>query len=110
MKQPRMTPRLVRAQLRQQEATLLRAAGWTYEAIAGRLGYRGRGAAYKAVRRALSLSADRVAMVGHLMLRLRIENGLERFATAVDREDFPLALSTVDRLLVEAKRLGAYSS
>lgn len=105
MTRARLTPRLVRAQLRQQEATLLRAAGWTYEAIAGRLGYRGRGAAHKAVQRALRLSADRVAMVGHLMLRLRLEKGLESFARAVAREDFRHALAVVDRLAVEAERL-----
>lgn len=105
MRQPRMTPRLVRARLRQQEATLLRAAGCTYEEIAGRLGYRGRGAAYKAVRRALRLSTVGVAMVGHLMLRLRMEKGLEAFARAVSREDFRHALATVDRLVTEAERL-----
>jgi hypothetical protein len=101
-----MTPRLVRARLRQQEATLLRAAGCTYEEIAGRLGYRGRGAAYKAVQRALNLSAERVALVGHLMVRIRMEKGLERFAAAVDKGNFRTALATVDRLLTEATRLG----
>ncbi len=97
------TPRLVRARLRQNEATLLRAAGWSYSAIAEHLGYGGRGSACKAVKRVLDSTRDRASLVLRLMSRLRLERGAEAFASAVDTGDFREAMATVDRLLREVQ-------
>lgn len=93
------TPRLVNARLRQNEATLLRAAGLSYDDIAARLGYGGRGAAYKAVKRVLDTTRDRAALVHRLMSRIRLERSLEVLAGAVEAEEFEKVLRVMDALL-----------
>lgn len=99
---PVATPRLVQARLRQNEATLLRAAGLSYAAISDRLGYGGRGSAYKAVKRVLDTTREQAALVNRLMSRIRLERSLEVLAAAVEREDFEKVLNLVDTLLDRA--------
>jgi hypothetical protein len=97
------TPRLVRARLRQAEATMLRASGWSYTAIATHLGYSCRASAFKAVKRTLDVTRDRAGLVHRLMFRIRLERGLERFASAVEAGDYGSALRTLDRVLPEVE-------
>lgn len=99
---PVATPRLVQARLRQNEATLLRAAGLSYAAIADRLGYGGRGSAYKAVKRVLDTTREQAALVNRVMSRIRLERSLDAFAAAVDREEFEKVLGLVDAILDQA--------
>ena len=103
MSQAVSTPRLVKARLRQSEATMLRASGWSYTAIATHLGYSCRASAFKAVKRTLDVTRDRAAMVHRLMFRIRLERGLERFANAVEAGDYGRALRTLDRVLPEVE-------
>ena len=101
MSWPVATPKLVRARQRQAVATMLRASGLSYSTIATRLGYSCRASAFKAVQRTLDATRSQAAMVYRLMVRIRMERGLDAFADAVERGEFSAALRTLERLIPE---------
>lgn len=103
MSRPISSPRMVRARSRQAEATLLRASGWTYTAIARFLGYSCRASAFKAVNGLLAATQAQAALVYRVMGRLRVERGVESFANAVESGNFDQAMRTLDRILPESR-------
>lgn len=98
-RQPAAVP-TAEAMQRERDALELRRAGATYDAIADRLGYTNRGAAYKAVQRGLRRTIQEPA---DELRQLEVER-LDRLLTAVWRSAMGGNLGAVDRVLRVAER------
>lgn len=103
---PVSTPRLVRARLRQNRALQLRAAGFSYAAIARELGFGSRASAYKSVKRALDATRAEAALAQRIMSRFRLERSLENFAAAVESGNFTKAFRMIQFALAMDRRCG----
>lgn len=101
----RLSPAIVKARQRDAQAVQLRLAGWTYSAIAERLGYRDKRRAYEAIDRVLHRTIQEPAddLRAQTIARLdRMLVAIWPFALGLDKSQEPErvpSLDAVDRVL-----------